>query len=69
MFLWAVYKGIPSAVSMFRDTIDRINAEHTHQIAMLVSSHEKTVETLTQKFIVQIERQHDEQKKHHEGLS
>lgn len=65
-FMLAIYKGIPSALAFARETLDKVNAEHTHQIALLTQSHEKTVEAITQRFIVQIERQHEEQKKHHE---
>lgn len=54
-FLYAVYKGIPAAFALARETLDQVNAEHTHQIRILTEAFQKAVTD-----------QHDDQKKYHE---
>lgn len=65
-FVLAIYKGIPAAVSVARETLDKINAEHTHQIRMLTEAFQNALAENRDKFLEQLEHQHNEQKKHHE---
>ena len=49
-----------------QETLERVNAEHTHQITQLTGSFERALKENTGRYLDQIENQHVEQKKHHE---
>lgn len=65
VFVYFVYRGIPAVVDLAKEILYKINAEHTHQINTITASFETALDTITSKFIAQIERQHEESEKYH----
>ena len=56
-------------IAFIAKALDRMQAEHTIQIKMLTRTFEQSIDTITSKFILQIERQHMEQTKFNEEHS
>jgi hypothetical protein len=65
-FLYTLYKWIPSVLRFASGIIERINAEHTHQIHVLTQSFERTMKDLTDRFMLKIDAEHVEQQKCHD---
>jgi hypothetical protein len=65
-FIYVLYKGIPTILRFASSTIEKINAEHTHQIQIITNSFEKTMNDLTERFMMKIDAEHVEQKKCHD---
>lgn len=68
-FVTAIYKGIPAALKAGRETLEKLQAEHTHQVTLIINSHEKTINATTDKFVNQMDQLrgfHEDHKKCHE---
>lgn len=65
-FVVFIWRGIPYLVSFVGKAVDKMQSEHSEQVRILTQTFENALSTITNKFILQIERQHEESARFHE---